>query len=357
MIERQTERKVKLLRTDNGGEFCSHVFNDYCRQEGIVRYHTIPHTPQQNGVAKRMNRTIISKVRCMLYNARMNKRFWDEAANTACYLINRSPSIPLNKKTPIEVWSGTSADYSQLKVFGCTAYAHIDNRKLEPRAVKYLFLGYSSGVKGYKLWNPETRMTFMSRSVVFNESMMFTTSLPSDNVLEKELQHMCIHVEHIDEQDDHDNDVAENDANDDVQQTPPILQLEEDLPIAQGKSKRTVTPPKRLIEEYNLSYYALSCAEQVENVHEPATYKEAVCCGDSDNWISAMHEEMQSLEKNNIWEIVPLPKKKKTISCKWIFKRKEGLSPSEPPKYKASLVAKAIVKFQVLTIMMCSLQW
>ena len=66
----------------------------------------------------------------MLSNARMSKHFWAEAANTACYLINRSPSIPLNKKTPIEVWSGTLADYLQLRVFGCTAYAHVDNGKL-----------------------------------------------------------------------------------------------------------------------------------------------------------------------------------------------------------------------------------
>jgi hypothetical protein len=155
MIERQTDRKVKVLPTDNGGEFCSAAFNDYCRQEGIVGQHTIPYTPQQNGVAERMNRTIISKARCMLSNTKMNKRFWAEAANTACYLINRSPSIPLNKKTPIEVWSGTPVDYSQLKVFGCTAYAHVDNGKLEPRAIKCLFLGYGSGVKGYKCGIPK----------------------------------------------------------------------------------------------------------------------------------------------------------------------------------------------------------
>ena len=151
MIERQTEKKIKLLRTDNGDEFCSDAFNDYYREEGIVRHHTIPYTPQQNGVAKRMNRTIISRAHCMLSNARMNRRFWTEATNTACYLINRSPSIPLNKKTPIEVWSGMPADYSQLSVFGCTAYAHVDNGKLEPRAIKCLFLGYGSGVKEYKL--------------------------------------------------------------------------------------------------------------------------------------------------------------------------------------------------------------
>jgi hypothetical protein len=143
------------------------------------------------------------------------------------------------------------------------------------------------GIKGYKLWNPETGKTFMSRSVVFNESVMFTNSLPSERVPEKKLQRMRIQVEHVDddigvqvepadEQDDHNNDVTNNDAHDDVQQTPPILQLEEELPIAQRKLKSTVVPPQRLIEECNLSYYALSCAKQVENVHEPATYKEAV---------------------------------------------------------------------------------
>src|SRR5688572_29340307 len=105
---------------------------------------------------------IISKARCILSNACMNICVWVEAANTACYLINRSPSIPLNKKTPIEVWSGKPANYSQLRVFGCTAYAHVDNGKLEPRAIKCLFLGYGSRVKGLKLWNPKTKRTFMS---------------------------------------------------------------------------------------------------------------------------------------------------------------------------------------------------
>jgi len=87
-----------------------------------------------------------------------------------------------------------------LKVFGCTAYAHVDNGKLEPRAVKCLFLGNSSGVKGYKLWNPETGKTFMTRNVVFNESVMFTNSLTSDHVPEKELQRMRMQVEHVDDE-------------------------------------------------------------------------------------------------------------------------------------------------------------
>src|SRR5664279_186397 len=246
MIERQTKRKVKLLRTDNGDEFCSHAFNDYCSKEGIVRHHTIPNTPQHNGVAEWMNRTIISKARCMLSNARMNKRFWAESAYTACYLINRSPSIPLDKKNPIEVWSGTPANYSQLRVFGCTAYAHVDNGKLEPRVVKCLFLGYGSGVKGYKLWNPETKKTFMSRSVVFNESVMYNDSLStntSSDSSDEDQQHVSVQVEHLDEQE---TEIVENDGvvpdfqirdNDIEQHSTPVLQ-QQNQSVAAGRPKR-----------------------------------------------------------------------------------------------------------------------
>jgi transposase InsO family protein len=88
MIEKQTKKKVKLIRTDNGMEFYSNEFNDYYNDEGIVRHYIITYTPQQNGVAERMNRTIISKARCMLSNAGMSRRFWAEADYTACYLIS-----------------------------------------------------------------------------------------------------------------------------------------------------------------------------------------------------------------------------------------------------------------------------
>jgi hypothetical protein len=171
-VENQKGKKIKKLRTDNGMEFCSREFKSYCKSQGIVRYYTVPGTPQQNGVSERMNRTIISKVRCMLSNVGLNRHFWAEAVSTACYLINRSPSTAIYKKTPIEVWFGSPDDYSSLRVFGCPAYVHVDNGKLEPRTVKYIFVGYKSGVKGFKLWNPETKKMLVSRNVVFNEAAM-----------------------------------------------------------------------------------------------------------------------------------------------------------------------------------------
>ena len=75
----------------------------------------------------------------MLSNAQLLKSFWAEATSIACYLINRSPSIAIEAKTPQEVWSGSPATYSDLKIFGCLAYAHVDNGKLEPRSMSVYF--------------------------------------------------------------------------------------------------------------------------------------------------------------------------------------------------------------------------
>ena len=87
----------------------------------------------------------------MLSNTKLTNDFWVEVVNIACYLVNRSPSTTLELKTPNEVWSSTPSDYSDLKVFGCPAYCHVNDGKLEPRTKKCIFIGYASGVKGYRL--------------------------------------------------------------------------------------------------------------------------------------------------------------------------------------------------------------
>ncbi|KAH9770761.1 hypothetical protein KPL71_012475 [Citrus sinensis] len=132
----ELDRKVKRLRTDNGLEYCSKEFDEFCREKGIARHKTVRHTPQQNGLAERMNRTLVEKVRCMLFSANLSKHFWAEAVTTAAYLINRSPSSALNFRTPQEVWSDKPPDLSNLKIFGSPTYAHVNQGKLEPRAIK-----------------------------------------------------------------------------------------------------------------------------------------------------------------------------------------------------------------------------
>jgi hypothetical protein len=119
-----------------------------------------------------MNRTLMEKARCMLSGVGLGQEFWAEAVGTACYLVNRSPSSVLGDKTPQEVWTGKEPSLTHLKVFGCDAYVHVPKEnmsKLDKKAEKCIFIGYKDGLKGYKLWNPETKKVVYSRDVVFRE--------------------------------------------------------------------------------------------------------------------------------------------------------------------------------------------
>ena len=102
MAERQTNRKLKVLRTDNGTEYVNGSFISSFAKDGVLHQKTCPYTPEQNGVVERMNRTIIEKARSMLNEAHLPKQFWAEAVSTAAYLANRSPTRSLEAVTPEE---------------------------------------------------------------------------------------------------------------------------------------------------------------------------------------------------------------------------------------------------------------
>ncbi|KAJ9536451.1 hypothetical protein OSB04_un000359 [Centaurea solstitialis] len=173
MIENQTGMKIKVLRTDNGGEYTSDPFHEVCRKEGIVRHFTVPRTPQQNRVAERLNRTLLEKVRCMLLQASLDKSFWAEAITYASHIVNRLPSTAINGNTPIKVWTGKHAfDYDDLRIFGCITYFHVTESKLDARAKKAIFVGFSTSVKRYRLWCPELKklVLFCVLVVIINSS-------------------------------------------------------------------------------------------------------------------------------------------------------------------------------------------
>ena len=111
MVENQTEKKLKVLRTDNGLEFCNSRFDNFCKERGIVRHMTCAYTPQQNGVAERMNRTILEKVRSMLSDSGLPRMFWAEATQTAVTLINKTPSSTIKFEIPDKKWTGRSPVY------------------------------------------------------------------------------------------------------------------------------------------------------------------------------------------------------------------------------------------------------
>src|SRR3954469_9806611 len=334
MVEKQTDRKVKRLRTDNGLEFCNHAFNDFCSTEGIVRHRTCAGTPQQNGIAERMNRMLCERARSMLSHSGLGQEFWAEAINTACYLVNRSPSTAIECRTLFEVWSDSHADYPQLRVFGCPAYAHVRDGKLEPRARKCVFLGYASGVKGYRLWCNDKKSPgfIISRDVTFNESASLTkekenTGADTDHDTEEWVE---IEVDAV----------VQSSSGDEVQIGAPELQ--QTYSITTGRERRQIRPPTRYV---NMVAYALTVAESLD-LQEPSSYREAISGSDADQWIGAMDEEIESLRKNQTWQLVSLPEGQKVVNCKWVFKKKKGIAGVKAPRYKARLVAKGFTQRQ-----------
>ena len=139
-----TGKQVKNLRSDNGGEYQSICFDNYLKEQEIFHQTTVTDNPAQNGIAERMNRTLVEAARSMMYHANMPQKFWAEAVNTAVYLRNRSPTISLKGVTPYESLYGEKPDVSNLKVFGCAAYIHVakqKRKKFDPKSQKAVFVG------------------------------------------------------------------------------------------------------------------------------------------------------------------------------------------------------------------------
>jgi hypothetical protein len=166
---------VGTLQSDNGTEFKSNRFHAYCIDKGIKQQFSTPHTPEQNGVAERMWRTLSDMTRALLRDAQLPNQFWDFAISTAAYIRNRSLTTANKQRvTPYELMTGQRPDLSSFKVFGSKAYTFIEqhkrNNKLSDRAFCGIFLGYSSDSKGYIIYNQQTQRTLVTRNVKFDES-------------------------------------------------------------------------------------------------------------------------------------------------------------------------------------------
>ena len=105
----------------------------------------------------------------------------------------------------------------------------------------------------------------------------------------------------------------------------------------------TIKPPRKYGED-DLVAYALSVADNIESSEEPSTYEEAISSSDSGKWMISMKKEIESLHKHETWDMVRLPKGKKVIRCKWVFKKKEGTPGVENARYNARLIAKGYIQ-------------
>jgi len=177
-LETLTERKVKIVRSDGGGEFIGDELQKWFTGKGISHEASTPYTPQQNGVAERFNQTTHEHALCMLHEAGMSNGFWPEAHEYASYIRNRTPTRALKRVTPNETFHGTKPDVSTLRIFGsrCHVRTPAETRtKLEPHSLDGIFCGFAPKSKAYKVWIPSKHKFVTSRDVIVYEKVPIST--------------------------------------------------------------------------------------------------------------------------------------------------------------------------------------
>lgn len=343
LVEDGLEKKIRILRTDRGGEFTSKEFEKYCEEARIARHYTAPYSPQQNGVVERRNRTVVEMARSFLKEMKMPAEMWGEAVRHSVYILNRLPTRAVSGKTPYEAWTGKRPNVSHIRVFGCVAHMKIPSvhvTKLDDRSKRVVNLGKETGTKAYRLYDPVSNRVLVSRDVVFEEMKPWPWSERDET--EENIESIFSIL-----------DTTATSA--DVEEAEPEKETEPNTPRTPGAQSSTaqISDTEENSDNYDDSnsrrkYRPLSeiydNTEVVEleeelylmGTEEPSTYRQAA---NDKEWRLAMEKEMDSIERNGTWKLTEPPKEQKIIGLKWIYKLKKDAS-GNVVKYKARLVAK-----------------
>ena len=370
-VERQSDYKIKTLRTDNGTEYVNNAFHSYLRSFGIKHQLTVPYTPQQNGVAERKNRTIVEMARCMLHAKNMHYKFWAEAMACATYILNRTPTKALKDITPEEAWSGRKPNLQHLRIFGSIAYVHIPKQKrhkLDAKSSPFVFVGYDENTKGYRVYNPLTNKVQIARDVCFAENEVHDCSntqdeeLTGSKIVVVEDQPPSLNptpslnttpqvttlIPPIPSNDGNDNNFDTNDA---------FIDHDSSSSDESITTKRNPKWFQNLLNERDeyitrfgglkprrINYCNYGLMSSLMNSNDPETFEQAKT---QPHWQKAMQEEYDTLISNQTWELTPLPHGKNLVSCKWLYKTKLNAN-NEISKFKARLVARGFSQIEGL---------
>ena len=372
-VHLQYNARIKSIRTDNAHEL---AFSDIVRTYGMIHQFSCAYTPQQNSVVERKHQHILNVARSLLFQSKLLLIYWTNCVSTAVFLINRTPSLLLDKKTPYEKLMHKQPDYSFLRSFGCLCYVSTldkDRHKFTPRADFCVFLGYSSGYKGYKVLNIETHQVFVSRNVIFKEHIFpfhtLNDSIPSDELFSKTILPMSTPVALDSVLQVHPVTLpSSSSASSSSSALPHVTTSRETGPSVIGQSQLLRIRPQRTartlgyLSEYHCSFihhtplpcssslYPLASVDTCSSLKplyqqfllsysidpEPTTFKQAML---SPEFRKATDDELQAMEDNRTWDVVSLPPGKNVVGCKWVFTTKYRADGTVEGK-KSRLVAK-----------------
>ncbi|CAI7843425.1 unnamed protein product [Closterium sp. NIES-53] len=341
--QRESGHKVKVIRTDNGGEFIGADFEAVLKKKGIQHQLTVPYNPQQSGVAERFNRTLQKGACTLLGRAGLPDPFWVTALRQVALLKNRALATVGDKQwVPYTKWYGSAPAVNMLRAYGCMVVFHVPKEKrgkLEASGRWGVHLGLAKDHKGWLMWDLTSQQLTVSRDVKFLESLYYKEwkqqqqKLPTTPLIietdEVQRHSRQVQVTVSDEEisgvtkDGGEPEVEEQQQQQQQQDAPPRAQRPLDRP------RRDVRPPNRLTYPSfgkPKGVRAGSVAEQCDEdeiahcywaaVPEPKTLAEALSGPDAEKWKQSVKEEYDSLLENETWELCELPPGKKAISSK-----------------------------------------
>ena len=293
---------------------------------------TVPGSSQQNGVAERMNRTLMDKATAMLRESKLSKDFWAEAISAAVHVRNRTPTSSVDQKTPMELCSGVIPDVSHLRVFGCLADVLVPKSKrgkFDSKSERVVFIGYPHGCKGYKFWNPAKKKMFFSRDAIFHEDLLLQDKaeieLEEKNSNDKTVQ---IQVENMGDTERFEVDATTENMGDterfEVDATTENIDDTErcevddttDNPVCSTYEETFMNSLKNLPPKRTVKFPSCSHCNFVESLMndplEPSSIKGAWSSEYSTEWKAATDDECQSLLQMKTWQLV-----KKTRWCEY----------------------------------------
>ena len=364
-VELETGQRLQVLRSDGGGEYTGNSVAKYLEDKGIKHEVTIPDTPQHNGVAERMNRTLLDKVRAMLLDADLPESYWYDALVYATFLHNVSPTCSLELTTPEEAWSGNKPDVSTIRVFGSRAFVHIPDAQQSKLAAKSLvctFIGYARSRKAYRLVHRPTHRFLESRDVIFDEG-----GAPTRVILEHNTQTTTSNASTSTPLGSSPIPNATTPTTTPtIVITPPTDPTDPQTSSApQGRAEHApattpITRPKRTTrtptrdddDRYTVSSYGLrkrpdehARVAVIDDAGDPRSYAEAMACPDAAEWEMACEAEKRAFEHMGVYEVVPRPKGRKVVGSRWVFRIKRGPD-GTVLKYKARIVAQGFTQIE-----------
>ncbi|GJP78251.1 hypothetical protein CLOP_g8576 [Closterium sp. NIES-67] len=362
--QRECGYKVKVIRSDNGGEFIGADFEGELKRKGIQHQLTVPYNPQQNGVAERFNRTLQEGARTLLGRAGLPDPFWVSALRQVALVKNRVLATVGDKEwIPYVKWYGSAPTVNMLRAFGCMVVFHVPKEKrgkLEASGRWGVHLGIAKDHKGWLLWDLTTQKLTVSRDVKFLESLYYKEwkqqqqKLPSTPLIVEadEVQQPSRQVEVAVSEEEMSGVTEEGGAAEVEQQQQQQHESPPRVPHPPERPRRDVRPPVRLTYggrgKPNV-VQAGSVVEQIEEdeiahcywapIPEPKTREEALNGPNGEKWKASEDEEFGSLIENETWDLCDLPPGKKAITSKMIYRHKYGPE-GELTRYKSRLVAR-----------------